>query len=153
MSDQPSSRGELVCRGIRGATTAGDNSRESILLETRRLLAMMIRSNDIDPRDVSSAVFSVTADLNADFPALAARQFGWMDVPLLCTNEIDVPGALGKCIRILIHWNTDKSQQEIQHIYLKEAVQLRPDLSQLEPANWDELEEWIEHYLAGLETQ
>jgi len=151
MSSQPT-RPAVVCRGVRGATTANENSSQDILLETRRLLAMMIRSNGIEPRDVTSAFFSVTADLNAEFPALAARQFGWIDVPLLCTNEIDVPRALGKCIRILIHWNTDVSQEEIQHVYLKEAVQLRPDLSQLEPANWDELEAWIKSYKASLDS-
>lgn len=140
-SNQPT-----VCRGVRGATTADTNTRDDVLQETRRLLAMMIRSNEIEAQDVGSAIFSVTGDLDAEFPALAARQFGWMDVPLLCTNEIQVADALGHCIRILIHWNTAKPQDEIQHIYLKEAVSLRPDLSKLDPVNWDELEKWIQNY-------
>ena len=139
----------VVCRGVRGATTSETNSSADILQETRRLLALMIRSNQIEAADVGSAIFSVTDDLTAEFPALAARQFGWMDVPLLCTTEIPVPGALGMCIRILIHWNTDKPPEEIQHIYLKDAVSLRPDLSQLEPVNWEELESWIQNYSAS----
>jgi chorismate mutase len=134
-------------RGVRGATTADENSREAILRATRQLLALMIRLNAIEARDVASAIFSTTLDLNAEFPALAARQLGWLDVPLLCTHEIHVPGSLPLCIRVLIHWNTDKSQQEIKHVYLKKAVQLRPDLSKLPPVDMDELEAWISHHM------
>lgn len=132
-----------VCRGIRGAITADANERDEILKQTRRLLALMIRQNGIDPTDVAFAMFSATPDLNAEFPALAARQFGWFDVPLLCTTEIPVPSSLGKCIRILISWNTTKGQDEIQHVYLREAVNLRPDIVSLPPVDWDELEQWI----------
>ena len=137
-------------RGVRGATTADENSREAILRATRQLLALMIRLNGIDAREVASAIFSTTSDLNAEFPALAARQLGWLDVPLLCTHEISVPGSLPLCVRVLVHWNTDKSQQEIRHVYLKKAVQLRPDLSKLPPVDMDELEAWISHQM---ETQ
>jgi chorismate mutase len=133
----------MLCRGVRGATTADANSREEILTATRQLLALMIRVNGIQPEDVGSAVFSLTSDLNAEFPALAARQLGWLDVPLLCTYEVDVPGSLRKCVRILIHWNTDKPQRDIHHIYIKEAVRLRPDLSKLPPVDFAELERWI----------
>lgn len=133
----------MLCRGVRGATTADANSREEILTATRQLLALMIRVNGIQPEDVGSAVFSLTSDLDAEFPALAARQLGWLDVPLLCTYEVDVPGSLRKCVRILIHWNTDKPQREIHHIYIKEAVRLRPDLSKLPPVDFAELERWI----------
>jgi chorismate mutase len=133
----------MVCRGIRGATTADDNSRDSILTATRQLLALMIRQNEINAEDVASAIFTTTSDLDAEFPALAARQLGWLDVPLLCTHEITVPGALEKCVRILIHWNTDVKQNEITHVYIKEAQRLRPDLSQLPPVDMDELERWI----------
>lgn len=133
----------MVCRGIRGATTADDNSRDSILTATRQLLALMIRQNDIKAADVASAIFTTTSDLDTEFPALAARQLGWLDVPLLCTHEISVPGSLPMCIRILIHWNTPKRQNEISHVYVKEAQRLRPDLSQLPPVDMDELEEWI----------
>jgi chorismate mutase len=134
-------------RGVRGATTADENSREAILRATRQLLALMIRLNDIEPCDVASAIFSTTLDLNAEFPALAARQLGWLDVPLLCTHEISVPGSLPLCVRVLVHWNTEKSQQEIRHVYLKKAVQLRPDLSKLPPVDMDELEAWISHQM------
>lgn len=138
----------MTCRGVRGATTADDNSRESVLGATRQLLALMIRQNDIDPNDVASAIFTTTMDLTAEFPALAARQLGWFDVPLLCTHEIDVPGSLRKCIRVLLHWNTDKAPQDIHHVYVKEAVRLRPDLSDIPPVDMDELERWIASQMA-----
>lgn len=137
----------MPCRGVRGAITVQDNTREEILKGARQLLALMIRQNGIEPADVASAVFSCTHDLNAEFPALAARQLGWLDVPLLCTNEVDVPGALEKCVRILINWNTSKSQHEITHVYVKDAKRLRPDLSKLPPVDWNELEEWIDDHL------
>jgi chorismate mutase len=133
----------MLCRGVRGATTADANSREEILTATRQLLALMIRLNGIEPYDVGSAIFSLTRDLDAEFPALAARQLGWLDVPLLCTYEVDVPGSLRKCVRILVHWNTDKPQTEIRHVYIKDAVRLRPDLSKLPPVDFAELERWI----------
>ena len=137
-----------VCRGVRGATTADSNSRDDMLEATTQLLALMIRKNGIASTDVASVVFTTTADLDAVFPALAARQLGWLDVPLLCTHEINVPGSLKLCIRILIHWNTDKSQADIDHIYVKEAVALRPDLSErLGEADLAELERWIEEYM------
>ena len=107
----------------------------------------MIRQNDIAPEDVASAIFTTTPDLNAEFPALAARQLGWLDVPLLCCHELGVPGALEKCVRILVHWNTPKDQQEINHVYIKGAQRLRPDLSNLPPVDWEELESWITEYM------
>jgi chorismate mutase len=133
----------MLCRGVRGATTVESDDREQILTATRQLLALMIRLNGIQPELVSSAIFSTTPDVNAEFPALAARQLGWLDVPLLCTHELAVPGSLARCIRILIHWNTDKSQQEIRHVYIKEAARLRPDLCKLPPVDFAELEAWI----------
>ncbi|MDP6722131.1 MAG: chorismate mutase, partial [Pirellulaceae bacterium] len=90
-----------------------------------------------------SVVFTLTTDLNAEFPALAARQLGWLDVPLLCTNEINVVGGLQKCVRILIHWNTDRAQTDITHVYVNEAIRLRPDKSQLPAIDLAELESWI----------
>ena len=134
----------MPCRGVRGATTADSNERMDILAATRQLLALMIRQNDIHPEDVASAVFSTTVDLDAEFPALAARQLGWFDVPLLCTHEISVPGSLERCVRVLVHWNTSRTQQEITHVYIKNAVRLRPDLSELPPVDWEELENWIQ---------
>lgn len=146
MGDQQS---EVVrCRGVRGATTADTNTREDILRATRQLLALMIRQNGIEPHDLASAIFTTTVDLDAEFPALAARQLGWLDVPLLCTHELDVPGSLRQCIRVLLHWNTTKSPREIMHVYVKGASVLRPDLSRLPPVDWDELESWIDDELA-----
>jgi chorismate mutase len=133
----------MWCRGVRGATTVEANTREDILTATRQLLALMIRANGIEGSDVASAIFSLTRDLDAEFPALAARQLGWLDVPLLCTYEVDVPGSLRKCVRVLLHWNTDKPQDQIRHVYIKEAVKLRPDLSKLPPVDFAELERWI----------
>ena len=138
----------MKCRGVRGATTVDSNTREEILQATRQLLALMIRANGIEPDDVAQAIFTSTFDLNAEFPALAARQLGWLDVPLLCTHEIDVPGSLRRCIRILVTWNTDRPQSEVRHIYIKDAVRLRPDLSKLPPVDWDELEAWIAEHMA-----
>ena len=139
----------MQCRGVRGATTVEENSREAILSCTRQLLALMIRRNGIESEDVASAIFSVTPDLDAEFPALAARQLGWLDVPLLCTNEIRVPDSLPHCVRILINWNTHKPQKAIAHIYIKEAIQLRPDLCKLPPVDFDELEAWIVEYMTS----
>ncbi len=132
-----------VCRGVRGATTVEANTKEAILKATRQLLALIIRRNDIDPKDLASAIFTVTRDVNAEFPALAARQMGWLDVPLLCGYEVEVPGSLPLCVRILLHWNTNRPQQAIHHVYIHDAVALRPDLSKLPPVDWQELETWI----------
>lgn len=134
---------DLVCRGVRGATTVDANEREAILKGTRQLLALMIRRNGIQPADVCSMIFTVTKDIDAEFPALAARQLGWLGVPLLCGYEISVPGSLPRCVRVLIHWNTRKTAAEIQHVYMREAVRLRPDLCTLPPADLEELEAWI----------
>ncbi|HAJ37230.1 MAG TPA: chorismate mutase [Chloroflexi bacterium] len=138
----------VICRGVRGATTVTRDEREEILKATRELLALMIHLNDIQPEEVASAIFTTTPDLRAAFPATAARQLGWLDVPLMCSHEIEVPGALGMCIRVLIHWNTAKSQREIQHVYLKEAQTLRPDKTVvLSNVDMEELNRWIEEHL------
>ena len=133
----------MACRGIRGATTVERDDRDEILVATRQLLALMVRRNGLEKQDIASAIFTTTPDIRAEFPALAARQLGWLDVPLLCGHEIAVPGALTHCIRVLVHWNTDRPQHEIQHIYVREAVKLRPDLSTLPPVDLEELEAWI----------
>ena len=101
----------------------------------------MIDRNGIRPEDVGSVIFSATADLDAEFPALAARQLGWIDVAMLCGREIAVPGSLGRCIRVLLHWNTEKPAGEIVHVYLKEAVQLRPDHGELTAEDAEDAEE------------
>ncbi|MEL6897201.1 MAG: chorismate mutase [Planctomycetota bacterium] len=113
-------------------------------MATRQLLALMIRQNEIHPEDVGSATFTVTSDLTSEFPALAARQLGWCDVPLLCGYEISVPGSLPRCIRILLNWNTSRDQSQIQHVYIRDAERLRPDLCDLPPVDFEELEQWIQ---------
>jgi chorismate mutase len=118
--------GNVRCRGIRGATTVHENTREAILAATRELLQLLIERNAIETEDIASIFFTVTPDLDAEHPALAARQLGWTNVALLCAQEIPVPGGLGRCVRILLHANTARTQAQIQHIYLREAVALRP---------------------------
>ncbi len=133
-------RQRLACRGVRGAITVDSNDAEQILAATRELLYIMIRSNGIEPEDVASAIFTTTVDLDATYPALAARQLGWYDVALLCGHEMDVPGGLAKCIRVLLNWNTDRSATEIVHVYLRNAKDLRPDRNELPPIPHDEIE-------------
>ncbi len=120
------------CRGVRGATTVEANEREAILEATRELLGQMVADNEIEVEDVASVIFSTTPDLDAEFPALAARQMGWHDTALFCTHEMAVPGALPRCIRVLLHWNTPKSLTDIRHPYLRDAANLRPDRQQIE---------------------
>ena len=117
----------MYCRGIRGATTVECNDREEILAATTELLLLMIQQNNIEVEDIASASFTLTDDLNAVFPAVAARQIGWSEVPLICMREIPVPNSLGKCIRVLLLVNTTRSASEMQHIYLRNAVSLRPE--------------------------
>ncbi|MGD8457264.1 MAG: chorismate mutase [Anaerolineales bacterium] len=119
----------MKVRGIRGATTIMDDSREAVLAATVELLEAILRANPgLEAKDIGSAIFTVTEDIHSAFPAQAARQLGWDQVPLMSMREIPVPGSLPLCIRVLIHWNTAKSQEEIQHVYLHEAQSLRPDL-------------------------
>lgn len=115
------------CRAIRGATTAEKNTAEDILEATRELLAAIIEANDVQVEDVVSVIFTTTPDLNATFPAVAAREYGWNNVPLMCSHEMAVPGALDHVVRMLIHINTEKSATEIRHVYLRRAVELRPE--------------------------
>ncbi|MDR7544912.1 MAG: chorismate mutase [Armatimonadota bacterium] len=116
-------------RGIRGATTAETNSAEAILDATRELLVEMARANGVAPHEIAAAFFASTPDLTAAYPAEAARRLGWTAVPLLSFADVDVPGALGRCIRILLLWNTSRAQDEIVHVYLRGATGLRPDLN------------------------
>lgn len=116
-------------RGVRGAITINENTELEILQATDRLLRKMIQENEIIPEQVASVFISVTDDITNAFPAKAMRTIeGWSFVPVMCMKEITVDSALQKCIRIMMHINTTKSQQEINHIYLEEAVSLRPDL-------------------------
>lgn len=122
-----------ACRGVRGAVTVKENTEEAILAATRELLQVIVKRNEMHPDDVASVYFTTTMDLNATYPALAARQIGWSDVALLCGHEMNVPGGLEKCVRVLIHWNTTRSAKEIVHVYLREAQVLRPDRQNLPP--------------------
>lgn len=115
-------------RGVRGATVAKANTKEAIIDTTREMLLRMVEANGINPDDIASAFFSTTRDLNAEFPAIAARQIGWTDAALMCMHEMDVPNSLPMCVRVLVHWNTDKRANEIKHIYMNGAEKLRPDL-------------------------
>ena len=115
----------MYTRGIRGATTVENNTKEEIVSATKVLLTQIINANDINPDDVASVIFTTTKDLNAEFPALAARLMGWNNVALMCSHEMDVPGSLKMCIRILIHVNTDKNASEISHVYIKGARNLK----------------------------
>ena len=120
----------MPCRGIRGATTVESDSAGVIVAATRQLLMRMVEANDVDIADIASAFFTATPDLTAAFPAQAARELGWHHVALLDAQEIPVPGGLPRCVRVLVHWNTSRPQDEIRHIYLGEAARLRPDLTQ-----------------------
>jgi chorismate mutase len=116
-------------RAIRGATTVDSDMPEQIRRATRELLETIIARNGITSVDVISAIFTVTHDLTSEFPAHAARELGWLDVPLLCTLEIPVPGSLARCIRVLLHVESDASRTDIRHVYLHGARSLRPDLA------------------------
>lgn len=115
-------------RGIRGATTVAADEPLLIRAAVTELLEVLLDENDIAPVDVISAVFTATPDLVSEFPAYAARLYGWTDVPLLCAQELPVPGALGRCVRVLLHVETTRQRGEMRHIYLRDAVLLRSDL-------------------------
>ncbi len=121
----------MSVRGVRGATVAQENTSQAILEATQELLLAMLEANPgLACEDLASAFFTVTDDLDANYPALAARGIGWQYVPMLCAREIPVPTGIPRVIRVLLHWNTTQPQSEIRHTYLHEAARLRPDLSQ-----------------------
>jgi chorismate mutase len=121
----------MPVRGVRGATTVEADLAEAIDGATRELLEAMLKSNSgMIPEDLASALFTVTDDLSASFPASAARNLGWENVPLICAQEIPVPEGLPRCIRVLLHWNTDLPQSAIHHVYLGAAAAMRPDLKE-----------------------
>jgi len=121
----------MPTRGIRGATIANQNQAQVILTATVELLEAILEANPtLAAEDIASALFTVTDDLDAEYPAKAARQLGWVETPLMCAREIQVPGSIPRCIRVLIHWNTNLPPSEIHHVYLGEAAKLRPDLKQ-----------------------
>ena len=116
-----------VCRGVRGATTCDENTREAILAATRELLVQVVERNGIALRDIAGVHISTSPDLTAEFPAVAARELGWRHVAMMCGHEMAVPHGLERCIRVMVHWNTDRSPEEIRHVYLRGAVELRSD--------------------------
>ncbi len=120
----------MAVRGIRGAITVDENEREAILEGTRELLQAMVEENGVAADDIASCHFTTSPDLNAEFPAEATRRLeGWKYVPLLCGHEMNVPGSMEKCVRILLHVNTDAAPRDIKHIYLRDARRLRTDLA------------------------
>lgn len=123
-------------RGLRGATTVDRNEPDAIIAAARELLDELVRRNEVRAEDVASAWFSTTRDLDAEFPAVAARRgLGWDHVALMCGHEMEVPGALPSCLRIMLHINTPRAQDEIQHVYLRGATVLRPDVVAADGAN------------------
>ena len=115
-------------RGIRGAITVRENTRSAITEATRDLLREMVHAHGVARYDVASVIFTATADLDAAYPAVAAREMGWTDIPLLCMQEMAVVDSLPQCVRVLLHWNTDRSVSEVRHVYLGGAAILRPDI-------------------------
>ncbi|MCX7843164.1 MAG: chorismate mutase [Clostridia bacterium] len=118
----------MSVRAIRGAITVENNDAQEIISATKLLLEEIEKENKLVRDDIISALFTVTHDLNAAFPAVAARQIGWTSISLMCMNEINVPGSLEKCIRVMVQFNTDKQNTDLKHIYLRGAKILRPDI-------------------------
>ena len=116
-----------VLRGLRGATTAAENTSAAILEATAELLAALQHANHFAPEDIESAIFTSTPDLTADYPARAARGLGWTGVPLLGAQEVAVPDGVPRCVRVLLHFYTARGPAELKHIYLRDAAALRPD--------------------------
>lgn len=123
----------MPVRGIRGAVNIASNTKEEILTKSRELLEAILSANKVKPADIAAAIFTLSPDLNADFPAYAARQLGWTDVPLMCARELDVPGAMEKVIRVLLLVNSRLPAARIQHQYLGDTPRLRPDLAKKGP--------------------
>ena len=118
----------FLIRGIRGATTIDVDTPEEVVEATRELLAVMVERNGIDRESIAAVMFTATSDVKSEFPALAARQMGWTSVPLLCFQEMEVNEALSRCIRVLMLINTDRAQNDIHHVYLRQASFLRQDI-------------------------
>ncbi|MEJ2267229.1 MAG: chorismate mutase [Anaerolineales bacterium] len=120
----------MPIRGIRGATIIPKDQPEAILAGTQALLSAILEANPtLHIQDLASGLFTVTEDLRSAYPAQAAREMGWTHVPMICSREIPVPGGMSRCIRVLLHWNTDLPQDDIRHVYLGAAASLRPDLT------------------------
>ena len=120
----------MMCRGVRGATAVGANVADEILAATRELLECIVDANSLRIEDLTAVIFTATPDLDSAYPARAAREMGWVDVPMVCSQEMDVADSLPLCIRVLLLWNTSRPPNEIRHVYLGSARVLRPDLSE-----------------------
>jgi chorismate mutase len=118
----------MRCCGIRGATSVYANDLDAIIRATRDLLERIVAANDLQVEDVASVLFTATPDLDAAYPARAAHEMGWVNTPLLCSQEMAVTGSLPHCIRVLVLWNTTRCSEQIQHVYIGDACALRPDL-------------------------
>jgi chorismate mutase len=123
----------MAIRGIRGATSVDSNDAEGIIAATRELLERIVAANGLHAGDLASVIFTATPDLDAAYPARAAREMGWVHVPLLCMQEMAVTGSLPRCVRVLALWNTELSPERIRHVYLGQARTLRPDLLEEQP--------------------
>ncbi len=119
----------MAVRAIRGATQLEVDEREHLLERSAELVKAVLEANDLDHEDLISILFTVTPDLHSEFPAVAGRQIGLTDVPLMCMQEIDVPHALPRVVRMMVHAESSRSREKIQHVYLHGAVALRPDLT------------------------
>ena len=133
----------MMVRGVRGAISVSKDDSDEILDATRRLLMTIIHQNEINSEDIASVWFTTTPDLVSVFPAIAARQIGWTDVPLMCSHEMAIVGSMPLVVRVLIHWCTTKTQKEINHIYLGETVRLRPDKVHVPPIDDQELTTYL----------
>lgn len=120
----------MTCRGIRGAICVDEDEACDIVQATQTLLREMVDTNSVRTEEIASILFTATPDLDAAYPARGAREMGWTHIPLMCAQEMNVKGSLSRCIRVLLMWNTELSQDQIQHIYLGKARQLRPDWAQ-----------------------
>ncbi len=118
----------MRCLGIRGATSVSDNTQDAIIAATRELLEEIVAKNDLSIDDVASVIFTATPDLDAAYPAHAARALGWVDTPLMCMQEMSIAGGLPRCVRVVILWNSEQRSCQVHHVYLGEARSLRPDL-------------------------
>lgn len=132
-SPQPS-EAPLRCLGVRGAITVEANTPAAIRAATHELLRALVDANQIEVDDIGGVFFTTTVDLNAEYPAVAARELGWHDVAILCGHEMNVPGGMPMCLRVMVLWNTVRSPQEIRHVYLRGAQALRPDRAIQSPA-------------------
>lgn len=120
--------GRFAVRGVRGATTVQRDEPLQIREAVQELIEAMLEENDLTSMDIVSAIFTTTPDLVSEFPAYAARLYGWTDVPMLCAQELPVHGALGRCVRVLLHVETTRLRHEMRHLYLRDAILLRQDL-------------------------